>query len=62
MAQQLEIGPVHGRAEEIAEAHWYSREELREAIASGQLRLPPPVSIAHRIIQSWYGSELPGSW
>jgi NAD+ diphosphatase len=49
-------------AEEIAEAHWYSRDELRDAIASGKLRLPPPVSIAHRIIQSWYGSELPGSW
>ncbi len=48
--------------EEIAEAHWYSRDELRAAIASGTLRLPPPVSIAHRIIQSWYGSELPGSW
>ncbi len=47
---------------EIAEAHWYSRDELRAAVASGSLRLPPPVSIAHRIIQSWYGSELPGSW
>jgi len=49
-------------AEEIAEAHWYSRDGLRAAIASGELRLPPPVSIAHRLIQSWYGSELPGSW
>jgi NAD+ diphosphatase len=49
-------------ADEIVEAHWYSRDELRDAIASGKLRLPPPVSIAHRIIQSWYGSELPGSW
>jgi len=49
-------------ADEIAEANWYSRDELRDAIASGTLRLPPPVSIAHRIIQSWYGSELPGSW
>jgi NAD+ diphosphatase len=49
-------------ADEIAEAHWYSRDELRDAIASGELRLPPPVSIAHRIIQSWYGSALPGSW
>jgi NAD+ diphosphatase len=48
--------------EEIAEAGWYSREELRAAIGSGQIRLPPPVSIAHRIIQSWYGAELPGSW
>jgi NAD+ diphosphatase len=49
-------------ADEIAEAHWYSRDALRDAIASGDLRLPPPVSIAHRIIESWYGSELPGSW
>jgi len=47
---------------EIAEAHWYSRAELRAAIDSGSLRLPPPVSIAHQLIQSWYGSELPGSW
>jgi hypothetical protein len=24
--------------------------------------LPPPVSIAHQIIVSWYGAPLPGSW
>jgi NAD+ diphosphatase len=47
---------------EIAEAHWYSRADLRDAIDGGILRLPPPVSIAHQLIQSWYGSELPGSW
>jgi NAD+ diphosphatase len=47
---------------EIAEAQWFSRAELAAAIASGDIRLPPPVSIAHRIIESWYGSELPGSW
>ncbi len=49
-------------ANEIAEAHWYSRAELAAAVASGALLLPPPVSIAHRIIESWYGSALPGSW
>jgi NAD+ diphosphatase len=49
-------------ADEIAEANWYSRDELAAAIAAGTIRLPPPVSIAHRIIESWYGSELPGSW
>jgi NAD+ diphosphatase len=47
---------------EIAEANWYSRDDLAAAIATGQLLLPPPVSIAHHIIQSWYGAELPGSW
>jgi NAD+ diphosphatase len=49
-------------ADEIAEANWYSRAELAAAIASGDLLLPPPVSIAHRIIESWYGTALPGSW
>jgi NAD+ diphosphatase len=49
-------------AHEIAEANWYSRDELAAAIAAGAIRLPPPVSIAHRIIETWYGSELPGSW
>jgi NAD+ diphosphatase len=47
---------------EIAEARWFSRDELRAAIASGEIRLPPPVSIAHRIIESWYGSDLGGAW
>jgi NAD+ diphosphatase len=49
-------------ADEIAEASWYSRDDLREAISSGDLLLPPPVSIAHHIIVSWYGAELPGNW
>ena len=48
--------------EEIAAAHWYSRDELRAALADGEVLLPPPVSIAHQLIQSWYGEELPGVW
>ena len=48
--------------DEIAEAHWYSREELRRALAAREILLPPPVSIAHRLIESWYGEELPGVW
>jgi NAD+ diphosphatase len=49
-------------ADEIAEANWYSRDELRAAIDNGDLLLPPPVSIAHHIIVAWYGEELPGNW
>jgi NADH pyrophosphatase NudC (nudix superfamily) len=48
--------------DEIAEAHWFSRDELRSALASREILLPPPVSIAHRLIESWYGKELPGVW
>jgi NAD+ diphosphatase len=53
---------IHVDAEEIAEASWYSRDDLSAAIAEGRLLLPPPVSIAHHIIASWYGADLPGSW
>jgi hypothetical protein len=31
-------------------------------MASDEIRLPPPVSIAHRIIEAWYGEELPAQW
>jgi NAD+ diphosphatase len=48
--------------EEIIEARWFSRDELRAAMAAGEIRLPPPVSIAHRIIEAWYGEELPTLW
>jgi NADH pyrophosphatase NudC (nudix superfamily) len=48
--------------DEIAEAYWYSREELRRALTAQETLLPPPVSIAHRLIESWYGEELPGVW
>jgi NAD+ diphosphatase len=48
--------------EEIAEARWYSRDDLAASVASGDLKLPPPVSIAHRIIEAWFGADLPGAW
>jgi NAD+ diphosphatase len=49
-------------AEEIAEARWFSREELAEALESGEVRLPPAVSIARRLIETWYGRPLEGDW
>jgi NAD+ diphosphatase len=38
---------------EIAEARWLTRQELRDAMASGDVVLPPPVSIAHQLITDW---------
>jgi NAD+ diphosphatase len=46
-------------ADEIGEAHWYSRDELLAALTGRQLALPPPISIARQIIEAWYGGELP---
>jgi NAD+ diphosphatase len=48
--------------EELAEARWYSRDELLASLESHELALPPSVSIARRIIEAWYGAPLPGAW
>ncbi|WP_281965841.1 NAD(+) diphosphatase [Serinicoccus marinus] len=45
---------------ELRSAGWYSRAELDKGIRSGRLTLPSRVSIAHRLIQEWYGAALPG--
>ena len=47
---------------EIAEANWYSRDELRAACASGEIKLPSSISISRRLIERWYGEELPADW
>ncbi len=48
--------------EEIAEAYWFSRDELLAAIKAREIALPPPVSIARRIIEDWFGGPLPSTW
>lgn len=48
--------------DEIEEARWFSREELAQACGRAEVRLPPAVSIARRLVERWYGSELPGDW
>jgi NAD+ diphosphatase len=47
--------------EELAEAHWFSREDLLAAIQARELALPPQVSIARHIIEDWYGGPLPST-
>jgi NAD+ diphosphatase len=51
--------------DEIGEARWFSRTELRAAIHSGEVAMAPSSSIARRLIEFWYGEELPdgtGAW
>ena len=35
---------------ELADARWFSREELR----TGDVRLPPPISISFHLIETWF--------
>jgi NAD+ diphosphatase len=49
---------VRPDGEEIEDLRWFARDALRDAVASGDVRLPPPVSIARRLIELWYGGSL----
>jgi NAD+ diphosphatase len=42
--------------DEIEEAHWFSREQLRSG--TGPQALPPPVSIARNILDRWVDGDL----
>jgi NAD+ diphosphatase len=48
--------------DEIADARWFTREGLQEVIDAGGVRLPGAVSISRRLIEGWYGTNLPGQW
>ena len=48
---------------EIAEAAWFSRDELFAACKSEAIMLPPPrFSISRWLVEDWYGEALPGGW
>jgi NAD+ diphosphatase len=44
--------------DEIEEARWFSRDELRAAIESGEVLPPLGISIAARLVELWYGEPL----
>ncbi len=48
---------------EIADARWFSREEVAAMLASAHpdgLFVPPPISMAHTLIRGFAGGALPG--
>ena len=51
--------------EEIGEARWFTRAELLAALEAREVALAPTSSIARRLIEYWYGAQLPdfgGPW
>ena len=49
---------IHLDMEEIVEAVWVNRGELREMVLAGRFGISPTVSIARRIIEHWYGGPI----
>ncbi len=48
--------------DEIEEARWFTREEMRAQAEAGTLVLPGGISISRSLIEAWYGGPLPGQW
>jgi NAD+ diphosphatase len=50
----------HARSDEISvgqeleDARWFSREQMRRRLVDGSLSLSPPLSIAFRLVEDWY--------
>ncbi|MDZ4731837.1 MAG: NAD(+) diphosphatase [Xanthomonadales bacterium] len=47
-------------SDELEELCWFSYAELEVAIATAEVLLPPPVSIAFRLISDWYRAQCGG--
>jgi NAD+ diphosphatase len=48
--------------DEIDDAQWFTRTEMREQSEAGTLVLPGGVSISRSLVEHWYGGPLPGHW
>jgi NAD+ diphosphatase len=43
--------------DELEDARWFSREELRAAVARREVRLPPRISISRRLLEDWLEAD-----
>jgi NAD+ diphosphatase len=48
--------------EEISDARWFTRDEMKSQAEAGTLILPGGISISRSLVESWYGAPLPGQW
>ena len=44
--------------EEIAEARWFTRAQLADALAAEEIELPGPASMGRALIDDWYGGPV----
>ena len=48
--------------DEIDDARWFTRAEMKAEAEAGTLVLPGGVSISRSLVEHWYGGPLPGQW
>jgi NAD+ diphosphatase len=44
---------------ELTDVRWFGRDDVVRGVGTGDLLLPPPLSIARRLVEHWYGGALP---
>ncbi len=58
-ARALDPAALSVDGHEITEARWFSREDLLQAVLAGEVMLPSELSIARRLVEHWWGGDLP---
>lgn len=48
---------LHVDNDELEDARWFTRSEIAAGLKDGFLRLPPPISIAYRLIRTWFNTD-----
>lgn len=48
--------------DEISDARWFTRDEMKAEAEAGTLILPGGISISRSLVEAWYGGPLPGQW
>lgn len=46
---------------EVTEARWFTRDELGDAVRTGEVLLPMRTSVARALIEEWFGGPLAGT-
>ena len=54
-AMTSDVSTARPDGEEIVEIKWFTREAMKEAVISGEISLPPRISVSRRMIEYWYG-------
>ena len=52
---------IHLGDDELEDARWITRQELKDAVEQGVIKLPTKISIAYRLIEDWYDGAGNGS-
>jgi NAD+ diphosphatase len=46
--------------DELQDAQWFTREQIRSGLLKGRLQLPTNISVSHRLIEGWYDEGVLG--